>query len=219
MNRKPRKWTRPLLKMTSATMMILLIGMLGLLSSCGSPPRPRVTLYLQTGEKIVLELCPEKAPNTVNNFLRLADSGFYNGKIFSRAMGGYMIACDSRDIGGVREETGYRIGGEFAEAGFAQNDLRHEAGVISMARENARYGHPPEESFHTAGSDFVILSSESPRMNGLYAAFGRVISGMDAVDKIAAGPVVGEDLLRPMEIHSVEVNYRGYKPKAPVKAQ
>ena len=130
-----------------------------------------------------------------------------------------MIACDSRDADGVREEIGYRIEGEFAQAGFAQNDLGHEAGAISMARENAQYGLPPEDSYHTAGSDFMILSAESPRMNGLYAAFGRVISGMDAVDKIAASPVVGEDLLRPVEIRSVEVNYRGYKPVAPVKAQ
>ena len=215
MNRTPRRWRLRLLSLLLTT--TILIGMLGLLCSCGSPLRPRVTLRLQTGERIILELYPEKAPNTVNNFLRLANSGFYNGKTFSRAVGGYLIACDSRNTSGEQESIGYRIAGEFAEAGFAQNDIKHEAGVVSMLRENAQYGYPPEESYHTASSGFMILSAESERMDGLYAAFGRVISGMDAVDKIAASPTVGEDLLRPVEIRSAEVNYRGYKPGAPVK--
>jgi peptidyl-prolyl cis-trans isomerase B (cyclophilin B) len=193
--------------------------MLGLCGSCGGPPHPRVTLRLETGERIVLELYPEKAPNTANNFLCLADSGFYTGKVFSRSLGGYLIACDSRDAQGAQADIGYRIPGEFSQAGFAQNDLAHEAGVVTMARENARYGYPPEDSYDTAGSGFMILSAASPRMDGLYAAFGRVISGMDAVDKIAAGPTVGEQLAKPVEIRSAEVNYRGYQPQAPVKAE
>jgi peptidyl-prolyl cis-trans isomerase B (cyclophilin B) len=100
--------------------------------------------------------------------------------------------------------------GEFAGAGFTQNDLRHEAGTLSMLRENTRYGQPPEDSYHTAGSDFMILGAEIPRMDGLYAAFGRVISGMDAVDKIAARPVEGEALLQPAVILSAQAHYRGY---------
>ena len=158
----------------------------------------------------MLELYPEKAPDTVNLFLRLADSGYYNGKTFSRAAGGYLIACDGLDAEGVYAPTDCRIRGEFAAAGFAQNDLRHEAGVISMTRENAAFGRPPEESYDTASGGFVILSGASPRMNGGYAAFGRVISGMSTVDRIAVGPVAGEALLRPIEIRGAEVNYRGY---------
>ena len=175
-----------------------------------------MTLCLQSGDEIVLELYPEKAPNTVNLFLHLAESGYYNGKTFSRAVGGYLIACDGRTANGGQTSVRGRIKGEFAAAGFMGNDLRHEAGVISMARENAAYGRPPEESYDTADGRFVILSGESPRMDGLYAAFGRVISGMGAVDKIAASPVTGEALLRPVEIRAAEVSYRGYMPAAPV---
>jgi len=175
-----------------------------------------VTLSLQSGEKIALELYPEKAPDTVNLFLYLADSGYYNGKTFSRAMMGCLIACDGLNPGGSYEPTDYRVRGEFAAAGFTQNDLRHEAGVISMARENAAYGRPTEESYDTASGRFVILSGKSPRMNGLYAAFGRVISGMSAVDRIADSPVKGEALLQPIEIRTAEVNYRGYRIVAPM---
>jgi len=197
------------------TMTVILIGTIGLCCSCGARPHPRVTLSLQSGDKIVLELYPEKAPDTVNLFLYLADSGYYNGKTFGRAVRGSLIACDGLNAGGGHEPAKHRVRGEFAAAGFAQNDLRHEAGVISMTRENATHGRPPEESYDTASGGFVILSGESPRMNGQYAAFGRVISGMDAVDQIAAGPVRGEALLQPVEIHGMEVNYRGYKIAAP----
>lgn len=186
--------------------------MSGLLGSCAGRSRPQVTLHLETGESIVLELYPEKAPTTVNNFLRLASNGYYNGKVFGRAVGGYQIACDSYDAAGDRKDIGYRIRGEFAMAGFAQNDLKHEAGVISMARENAAPGVSPESSYHTASSNFVILSAESARMDGLYAVFGRVISGMDAVDRIAAAPTVGEDLVQPVVIKSAVVKYKGYQP-------
>ena len=178
-----------------------------------------MTLSLQSGEKIVLELYPEKAPNTVNLFLHMAESGYYNGKTFSRAVGSRLIACDGLDAGGVYEPAGGRIEGEFAAAGFMLNDLPHEAGTISMVRENAANGRPPEESYHTASGKFVILSGESPRMNGVYAAFGRVISGMGTVDRIAASPMTGEALLRPVEICAVEVDYRGNKPVVPITVE
>ena len=176
-----------------------------------------MTLWLQSGEKIVLELYPEKAPNTVNQFLRLVESGYYNGKTFSRSAG-YLIACDGRKADGSYEPLRGRIRAEFAAAGFTQNDLRHVAGVVSMARENAAPGRPPEESYDTAGGAFVIMIAESPRMDGLYAAFGRVVSGMGAVDKIAAGPVKGETLLHPAAIRAAQVDYHGYRPAAPVMA-
>ena len=171
-----------------------------------------MTLSLQSGEELVLELYPEKAPDTVNLFLYLADSGYYDGKTFSRAVGGSLIACDGLNAAGVYEPSNCRIRGEFAAAGFARNDLRHEAGVLSMVRENASYGQPPEESYDTASGAFVILSGESPRMNGLYAAFGRVISGMAAADRIAASPVMGEALLEPPGIRTAQVDYQGYNP-------
>ena len=135
---------------------------------------PIVTFEMENGDIIKAELYPEIAPNTVNNFISLINQGFYDGLIFHRVIKGFMIQ------GGDPEGTGmggpgYGIKGEFTSNGF-KNDLAHEAGVLSMARSMM-----PD----SAGSQFFIMHKDSPHLDGDYAAFGKVIEGMDVVDRIA----------------------------------
>ena len=135
---------------------------------------PVVTFEMENRDLIKAELYPEIAPNTVNNFISLVKKGFYNGLIFHRVINGFMIqgGCpDGIGTGG----PGYSIKGEFAQNGV-QNDLAHTPGVLSMARAM----HPD-----SAGSQFFIMHKTSPHLDGSYAAFGKVIEGLDVVDKIA----------------------------------
>ena len=138
----------------------------------------QATITMEDGGVIVLELYPEIAPQSVRNFVYLARQGFYGGLKFHRIIKGFMIqgGCpDSTGAGG----PGYSIKGEFAANGFA-NDLSHTRGVLSMARTNI-----PD----TAGSQFFIVHETSPHLDGQYAAFGAVTSGMDVVDRLAETPV------------------------------
>lgn len=146
---------------------------------------PIVTFEMENGDIIRAELYPDIAPNTVNNFLSLVKKGFYNGLVFHRVIAGFMIqgGCpDGNGMGG----PGYCIRGEFAQNGF-DNDLKHTPGVLSMARAM----HPD-----SAGSQFFIMHKTSPHLDGAYAAFGKVIEGMEIVDKIAQTPTDFRD--RPM---------------------
>ena len=136
--------------------------------------KPIMTLTMENGGKIVCELYPEKAPQSVRNFVSLANSGFYDGLIFHRVISGFMIQ------GGCPQGTGmggpgYCIKGEFKLNGV-NNNLSHKRGVLSMARA---------QSPNSAGSQFFIMHEDAPHLDGQYAAFGKVIEGMDAVDKIA----------------------------------
>lgn len=135
---------------------------------------PVVTFTMEDGKVFRAELYPEKAPITVNNFISLISKNFYDGVIFHRVIKGFMIQ------GGDPEGTGmggpgYSIKGEFKSNGF-DNDLKHEAGVLSMARTMM-----PD----SAGSQFFVMHKASPHLDGDYAAFGRIIEGMDAVNEIA----------------------------------
>ncbi len=169
---------------------------------------PQVTITMQNGKQIVLELYPQVAPNTVNNFISLVSKGFYNGLIFHRVIRGFMIqgGCpDGRGTGG----PGYAIKGEFNQNGF-KNDLKHERGVISMAR-----AMNPD----SAGSQFFIMHKNAPHLDGAYAAFGKVTSGMEAVDEIAEEYVDFND--RPYSkqvIKTVTVDTFGEVYPEPVKA-
>ena len=132
-----------------------------------------VTIEMENGKKIVIELDP--SPETVKNFEKLVSEGFYDGLIFHRVISGFMIqgGCpDGTGMGG----PGYNIHGEFAQNGFA-NPLKHTRGVISMAR-----AMDP----NSAGSQFFIMHADAPHLDGAYAAFGKVVEGMDVVDEIAA---------------------------------
>ena len=135
---------------------------------------PIVTIEMENGGVIKAELYPEIAPNTVNNFISLIQKGYYDGIIFHRVIPGFMIQGGDpmgRGTGG----PGSCIKGEFSANGF-QNDLRHSAGVLSMARTMA-----PD----SAGSQFFIMHEDAPHLDGQYAAFGKVTEGMDVVDVIA----------------------------------
>ena len=135
---------------------------------------PIVTFEMEDGGVMKAELFPEIAPNTVHNFISLAQSGFYNGLIFHRVIRGFMIQ------GGDPEGTGmggpdYSIKGEFSQNGF-QNPIKHSAGVLSMARSMM-----PD----SAGSQFFIMHKDSPHLDGAYAAFGKITEGMEVVNRIA----------------------------------
>ena len=135
---------------------------------------PIVTITMENGDIIKAELYPEIAPNTVRNFISLIHAGYYNGLIFHRVINGFMIqgGCpDGTGMGG----PGYSIKGEFAQNGFV-NELAHTPGVLSMARAM----HPD-----SAGSQFFIMHKAAPHLDGAYAAFGKVIEGMENVNKIA----------------------------------
>ena len=135
---------------------------------------PIVTIEMENGDVIKAELYPEVAPNTVNNFISLVSKGFYDGVIFHRVIPGFMIQ------GGDPQGTGtggpgYSIRGEFSSNRFL-NELKHTRGVLSMARTMDP---------NSAGSQFFIMHEDAPHLDGQYAAFGKVIEGMEAVDKIA----------------------------------
>lgn len=136
---------------------------------------PIVTIEMENGDVMKAELYPEIAPNTVNNFISLVKKGFYDGVIFHRVIPGFMIQ------GGDPQGTGtggpgYEIKGEFTDNGF-QNDLKHSRGVLSMARTMM-----PD----SAGSQFFVMVEDAPHLDGQYAAFGKVIEGMETADKIVA---------------------------------
>ncbi|MBR6770362.1 MAG: peptidylprolyl isomerase [Lachnospiraceae bacterium] len=135
---------------------------------------PIVTFTMENGDVIKAELYPEIAPNTVNNFISLIQKNFYDGLIFHRVIRGFMIQGGDPEGSGMGG-PGYSIPGEFFQNGF-DNPLQHEDGVLSMARSM----HPD-----SAGSQFFIMHKNSPHLDGAYAAFGRVIEGMENVNKIA----------------------------------
>ena len=151
---------------------------------------PIVTITMADGRVMKGELYPEKAPNTVNNFISLAAKGFYNGLTFHRVIPGFMIqgGCpQGNGMGG----PGYSIKGEFAANGFRQNDLVHDTGVLSMARTMAP---------NSAGSQFFIMVAPAPHLDGQYAAFGRILEGAEVA----------------VDISRVVRDMRNDKPKTPV---
>ncbi|MFI3115434.1 MAG: peptidylprolyl isomerase [Clostridia bacterium] len=169
---------------------------------------PIVTFEIENGGIIKAELYPSIAPNTVNSFISLINKEYYNGKIFHRVIPGFMIQ------GGCPEGTGmggpgYNIAGEFTNNGF-KNDLKHDRGVLSMARS----AYPD-----SAGSQFFIMSSNAPHLDGEYASFGKVLEGLDTVDYIVNQKADRSD--RPLDdvvITKVTVDTFGVEYEEPVKA-
>ena len=139
---------------------------------------PKVVLHIQKYGDIELELYPDKAPETVANFVGLVRQGFYSGLIFHRVIRGFMIQGGGMDEG-FNQKPAKSIKGEFRSNGFAANDIHHAKGVISMARTQVK---------NSASSQFFIMHADAPHLDGAYAAFGRVTEGMDAIDEIAAVP-------------------------------
>ena len=169
---------------------------------------PIVTIEMENGDQIKVELYPEIAPNTVRNFVSLVNKGYYDGLIFHRVIPGFMIQ------GGCPEGVGtggpgYSIKGEFSGNGF-KNDLKHTKGVISMARSQ----HP-----NSAGSQFFLMVENSPHLDGQYAAFGKVIEGIEVADKIVATKTDFRDKPQtPQVMKKVTVDTMGEEYSEPEKA-
>ncbi|HEY5587074.1 MAG TPA: peptidylprolyl isomerase [Ruminiclostridium sp.] len=155
---------------------------------------------MENGDKMVFELYPEYAPETVNNFVSLTKAGFYDGLTFHRIIAGFMVqgGDPSGNGTGGSDKT---ITGEFKNNGFAKNTLLHTRGVISMARGG--------NDMNSASSQFFIMHGDQPSLDGDYAAFGKLISGEETLDKIAATPVTVSDsnpdeISKPTEIVKVK---------------
>ncbi|PIC85729.1 peptidylprolyl isomerase [Sporosarcina sp. P20a] len=161
---------------------------------------PIVTITMENDEKIVLELEPTVAPNTVANFISLIEDGYYDGLIFHRVIPGFMIqGGDSSGDGSGG--PGYSIDGEFSSNGF-ENNMKHERGVISTART---------QEPNSAGSQFFIMTDDNTSLDGEYAAFGKVTEGMETVDAIVANETDAMD--KPIEeqkMKTVEVDTKGF---------
>ena len=168
---------------------------------------PVVTIIMENGDVMKAELYPEVAPNTVNNFISLVKKGYYDGLIFHRVIRGFMIQ------GGCPQGTGmggpgYSIKGEFSQNGF-KNDLKHTEGVLSMARSMMP---------NSAGSQFFIMHKAAPHLDGQYAAFGKIIEGMDVVNKIAEERTDYSDRpLKTQKIKSMTVDTFGVEYPEPEK--
>lgn len=168
---------------------------------------PIVTMTMEGGDEVTIELYPDIAPNTVNNFISLIESDFYDGVIFHRVIPGFMIQGGDPDGTGMGG-PGYSIKGEFNNNDF-ENNLEHEVGVLSMARS---------QDPNSAGSQFFIMTEDSPNLDGEYAAFGKVIEGMDVVNEIVESETDQND--KPVEdqvIESMTVDLKGYEAEEPEK--
>ena len=152
---------------------------------------PVVTITMTNGDVMKAELYPEIAPNTVNNFISLVQKGFYDGLIFHRVISGFMIQGGDPQGTGMGG-PGYSIKGEFAMNGV-RNDLKHTRGVLSMARSMMP---------NSAGSQFFIMHANAPHLDGQYAAFGKVVEGLDVVDKIASVRTGWQD--KPVEEQKIQ---------------
>ena len=170
---------------------------------------PIVRFEMEDGSSFTAELYPSYAPNTVANFVNLAGKGFYDGLIFHRVIPGFMIQGGDPQGTGMGG-PGYSIKGEFARNGFRQNNLRHSRGVLSMARSMMP---------NSAGSQFFVMHAKAPHLDGQYAAFGKVIEGIETVDNICAVRTDYNDRPRiPQVMKKVTVETFGVEYPEPEKA-
>lgn len=207
------------MKKIKFSMAIIMVFML-LLSGCkansgtagtqgSSDKNPVVTIEMEDGAKIKVELYPKTAPNTVNNFISLINKGFYDGLIFHRVIPDFMIQGGDPKGTGVGG-PGYSIKGEFSSNGF-DNSLKHTRGVISMARSS---------EMDTAGSQFFIMVADVPSLDGDYASFGKVTDGMDEVDKIVKNDRDSNDKpTKNQKMKKVTVDTFGVKYEEPKKVK
>jgi len=201
---------------------LLVILIIAVLSACGSDNQegklptfedtdavPVVTMTMEGGGEVAIELYPNVARNTVNNFISLVEDGFYDGLTFHRIIPEFMIQGGDPEGTGIGG-PGYSIVGEFANNDF-ENDLKHERGVLSMARS---------QDNDSAGSQFFIMVEDSSHLDGDYAAFGKVIEGMEIVDEIAHAERNSHD--QPIEkqvIETMTVDLDGYEFEEPIKVE
>lgn len=174
-----------------------------------TPPKelPVAIMVVKDFGKVEIELYPHIAPNTVNNFISLANSGFYDGLTFHRVIKDFMVQGGDPEGSGMGG-PGYKIKGEFSKNKF-QNDLKHTEGIISMARSQNK---------NSAGSQFFIVTKTSPHLDGQYASFGKVINGMDILHEIENLETVAND--KPIDdviIESIKVDTKGISYDLPNK--
>ncbi|MCL2058836.1 MAG: peptidylprolyl isomerase [Oscillospiraceae bacterium] len=153
---------------------------------------------MENGKTIYIELYPAAAPNSVHNFISLIKQGFYDGVIFHRVIPGFMIQGGD-PLGSGQGGPGYMIFGEFSNNKH-ENNLLHKRGTLSMARRGNPYD--PESAYNTAGSQFFIMTADSPGLDGDYAAFGNVLAGMDVADEIVSAKRDSND--KPLEDQKIK---------------
>lgn len=191
--------TKRIIMIIAIILVIVLIGLVGYTiyqKVTFTKQNPVATMEIEGLGTMKIELYPDQAPNTVANFITLANRGFYDGLTFHRIVKDFMVQGGDKEgtgsgaptlsvikDGGSTTET-YAIRGEFVQNGFNQNTLRHEKGVISMARSDYSQMGLYEEGYNSAGSQFFIMTGDNASLNGYYAAFGKVIEGMDVLDKL-----------------------------------
>ena len=191
--------TKKIIMIIAIILVIVLIGLVGYTiyqKATFTKQNPVATMEIEGLGTMKIELYPDQAPNTVANFITLANRGFYDGLTFHRIVKDFMVQGGDKDgtgsgaptlsaiqEGGSDTET-YAIRGEFVQNGFNQNTLRHEKGVISMARSDYSQMGLYEEGYNSAGSQFFIMTGDNASLNGYYAAFGKVVEGMDVLDKL-----------------------------------
>lgn len=196
--------------MKKVTCILLAAAMLIPLAACKAEDKekknPMVTITMEDDSVIKLELYPDKAPNTVKNFISLANKGFYDGVTFHRIIDGFMIQGGDPE-GTGRGGPGYMIKGEFAINGFKKNDLKHTKGVLSMARAGDPY-------YDSAGSQFFIMVGDAPGLDGSYAAFGKVADDESmqvcmTLAKVKVGGINNDAPENPPKIKSITVDTFG----------
>lgn len=183
---------------------------------------PVATMKIKDYGTVKIELYPDIAPNTVKNFITLSNNGFYDGLTFHRVIENFMIQGGDKNGNGtgnprlsdlsdnIKEDKEYGIKGEFEVNGHS-NSLKHEVGVISMARADYSYygASLAKEGYNSGGSQFFIMTEDYPSLDGLYASFGKVIEGMDVIDKVEKVEVSGETPIKAPVIESIRVETYG----------
>ena len=187
-----------IIELIAILVVIVLIGVVGFgyyKKATENKQNPIVTMEVKDLGTIKLELYPDKAPNTVANFIKLANNGFYDGLTYHRIVKDFMVQGGDKegtgsgsptlgDLKGEENNEKYSIKGEFVQNGFNKNNIRFEKGVIAMARSDYSSMGMTEEGYNSAGSQFFIMTKDNANLNGQYAAFGKVIEGWDVLDKL-----------------------------------
>lgn len=240
--------TKNILMVIAIIIVVALIGIVGYgyyKKATTEVKNPIVTMEVQDFGTIKLELYPEMAPNTVKNFVTLANNGFYNGLTFHRVIeefviqggdpkgdgsGGATLSAVNKDIEkDSQQDKEYTIVGEFAKNGYKKNTLSHEKGVISMARSDYSSVSPAlaEEGYNSGSSQFFIMTENNTSLDKLYAAFGKVIEGMDIVEKIAKVEIdtsedatasdkpVNPPIITSMQVETFGIDYSNPKTQEP----
>lgn len=198
---------RSVLRITA--LILLAAAMLIFASGCVTigNRKPIATIKFSNDKEVKIRLYPDKAPNTVNNFISLANSGFYDGSPVHRIVE-YFVVQMGKPAGGEEDNAGYYIKGEFPENGYSKNDMIFEEGTVGMARQTGT-SDKDKDYFNTASSQFFITVEREFNLDGLYAAFGKVISGMDVIQKISKMDTDANDYPRD-EIYVVSITVETY---------